>query len=469
MKRAFASLVAVLITPFGVHCANAAPEPIRPNILFIYMDDWGWGDLSSHGHPYLKTPNVDRLAAEGIDFQQFNVLCPVCSPSRAAAVTGNFPSRYSIRHALAGAEDNRRRNQCDWLDPKATTTARLFQQAGYATGHFGKWHLGRNPELRTADYGYAESWTWGGPGKDEEGNTHGVYEKAIAFLRAHRDQPFYLDLWPHETHAPQLPSEESLREYAHLDEQHRPYAASIADGDKGIGRVLDALKELGLEQNTLVLFSSDNGPEFTGGENEKELRGGYGTYYSTGSTGGLRGRKRSLYEGGVRVPFLVRWPGHTPAGSINMATVLTAADLLPTLCAAAGVALPSGYQSDGENVLDAFRGKPFVRSKPVFWDFRAGNRQVDCWAEIGVREGEWKLMMDANAQRRELYRVAGDRTESDEMGAQNLQTLERLTKLALDWKASLPAVPDPACCSPAKPPGKPGRAKPPENAVTGRN
>jgi arylsulfatase A-like enzyme len=469
MKRALVSLLAVLILPVSVLCAPAASESNRPNVLFIYMDDWGWGDLSCHGHPDLKTPNLDRLASEGIDFHQFNVLSPVCSPSRTAAVTGNFPSRYSIRHALAGAEDNRRRNQCDWLDPKATTTARLFQQAGYATGHFGKWHLGRNPELKTADYGYAESWTWGGPGKDDDGNTHGVYEKAIAFLRAHRDQPFYLDLWPHETHAPQLPSAESLREYAHLDEQHRPYAASIADGDKGIGRVLDALKELGLEDNTIVLFSSDNGPEFTGGENEKELRGGYGTYYSTGSTGGLRGHKRSLYEGGVRVPFLVRWPGHTPAGTKNEATLLTAVDLLPTLCAAAGVQLPENYHPDGENVLEVFHGRPFERTKPVFWDFRAGNRQAVCWASLSVREGEWKLVMDERAKRRELYRVGEDRAEAKDISGQHLQTVERLTKLALDWKASLPAAPDPACCSPVKPPGKQGRAKPPGNAGPGRN
>jgi N-acetylgalactosamine-6-sulfatase len=460
MKHALASLLAVLITPVSVLCAAAAPESIRPNVLFIYMDDWGWGDLSCHGHPYLKTPNLDRLAVEGTDFQQFNVLSPVCSPSRTAAVTGKFPSRYSIRHALGGAEDNRRLNQCDWLDPSVTTTARLFQQAGYATGHFGKWHLGRNPNLRTADYGYAESSTWAGPEKPDELGVHGVYEKAIAFLRAHRDQPFYLDLWPHETHAPQLPSEESMREYAHLDEQHRPYAASIADGDKGVGRVLNALKELGLEQNTIVLFSSDNGPESTGSEKEKQLRGGYGTYYSTGSTGGLRGRKRSLYEGGVRVPFLVRWPGHTPAGAKNEATVLTAVDLLPTLCAAAGVPLPGTYQSDGENVLEAFHGKPFERTKPVFWDFPAGNGRGLIWASLAVREGEWKLVMDERAKRRELYRVLEDRAEAQEISGQHLETVERLTKMALDWKASLPAAPDPACCSQAKP-GKARNARKP--------
>ena len=126
-KHALASLLAVLITPVSRLCAAAAPESTRPNVLFICMDDWGRGDLSCHGHSYLKTPNLDRLAAVGMDFQQFNVLSPVCSPSRTAAVTANFPSRYSIRHALAGADDNWRRNQCDWLDPWATTIARLFQ------------------------------------------------------------------------------------------------------------------------------------------------------------------------------------------------------------------------------------------------------------------------------------------------------------------------------------------------------
>jgi N-acetylgalactosamine-6-sulfatase len=160
------------------------------------------------------------------------------------------------------------------------------------------------------------------------------------------------------------------------------------------------------------------------------------------------------------VPFLVRWPGHTPAGAKNEATVLTAVDLLPTLCAAAGVPLPGTYQSDGENVLEALHGKPFERAKPVFWDFPGGNGQGLIWASLAVREGEWKLVMDERAKRRELYRVVEDRAEAQEISGQHIETVERLTKMALDWKASLPAAPDPACCSQAKP-GKARNARKP--------
>jgi N-acetylgalactosamine-6-sulfatase len=448
MKRTLTSLLAVFILPVSVRCAPETQDSSRPNVLFIYMDDWGWGDLSCHGHPNFKTPNVDRLAREGIDFQQFNVVSPVCSPSRVGAITGRFPSRYSIRHALATVEENRQYGQCDWLDPQAITTARLFQQAGYATGHFGKWHLGKGNELSTALYGYDESSTWGGPaigGKEDEVDRHGVYDRTVEFIRAHKEGPFYVELWPHETHAPQVPTEQSMREYAHLDERHRPYAASIADGDKGIGRVLNALEELGLERNTIVMFSSDNGPEVS--RNRKEIRGGYGTYYSTGSTGGLRGWKRSLFEGGVRVPMIVRWTGHAPAGIKNEATVLTAVDLLPTLCFAAGVSLPKGYEADGENLLDAFLGKPVTRTKPVFWECADVASGGDYWPRVAVRDGDWKLLMDRQGGRRELYHLSEDRAEAREVGAAHPEIVDRLTRLAMEWRATLPKQPNPAFCA----------------------
>lgn len=442
------ALLLVQIT--GLHAAVAS-DAARPNILFIFADDWGWGDLSCHGHPYIKTPNLDRLAAEGIDFQQFNVLSPVCSPSRVAAITGNFPARYSIREALSSPAENREKQQCDWLDPKAVTTARLLKEAGYVTGHFGKWHLGRSDAPPTAAYGFDESWTWGGPGHEqEERDFHGVFDKTIAFIRAHKDRPFYVDLWTHETHAPQVPTEESMKQYAHLDEERRPYAAATADGDKGIGRVLAALKELGLEGKTMVIFSSDNGPERTGTEKQKELRGGYGTYYSTGSTGGLRGRKRSLYEGGVRVPFIVRWPGHAPAGLKNDATAVAAVDLLPTFCAAAGVSLPPDYRPDGENLLEAFKGKPVTRTKPVFWEWSGYAAEPDWWPRLAVRDGEWKLVMDSSAKRVELHQLINDRAEAKDSAKEHPEIVARLTKLALDWKATLPGHPDPACVNQAK-------------------
>lgn len=458
MRHPLILLTALLLAPPGALDIMAAPDGPRPNILFIFADDWGWGDLSCHGHPYIKTPNLDRLAAEGVDFQQFNVLSPVCSPSRVAAITGRFPARYSIREALEAAPaGNREKGQCDWLDPKAVTTARLLKQAGYATGHFGKWHLGQGDEAPLPEaYGYDEYATWTGPRREtNEKDFHGVFDKTIAFIRAHKDRPFYVDLWMHETHAPQVPTDESMKQYAHLDEQHRPYAAATADGDKGVGRVLAVLKELGLEERTLVIFSSDNGPERTGQEKQKELRGGYGTYYSTGSTGGLRGRKRSLYEGGVRVPFIVRWPGHAPPGIRNDRTSIAAVDLLPTLCAAAGVSLPADFTPDGENLLAAFTGWPVARTRPIFWEWGGFNAEPDWWPRLALRDGDWKLVMDNDGKRVELHQLLNDRAEAGDSAKEHPEIVARLTKLALEWKATLPKQPDPACVTK----GDPGKAR----------
>ena len=193
-----------------------------------------------------------------------------------------------------------------------------------------------------------------------------------------------------------------------LDEQHRVYAAVIADGDRKVGQVLDTLHELKLDDNTLVIFSSDNGPEWTGPETMKTIRDGLGTYYSVGDTAGRRGRKRSLFEGGVNVPFIVRWPGHAPAGAKDNSTIIAAVDLLPTFCAVAGVPLPSEYRPDGENMLPAFEGHPVVRTKPLFWEWRGPSPEPDWWPRLAVREGDWKLVIGPTTERMELHNLAKD-------------------------------------------------------------
>ncbi|HEY2414273.1 MAG TPA: sulfatase-like hydrolase/transferase [Pirellulaceae bacterium] len=443
---------ALLVSLAVLHAAESG----KPNIVFIFADDWGWGDLSCHGHPWLKTPNLDRLASEGIDFQQFNVLNPVCSPSRCAAVTGHFPARYSIHQHFAAPAQNLERNMPDWLDPKAPTIARFLQQAGYRTGHFGKWHLtSRNihgaptPEA----YGFDEFSIFNGGAELPSADLHATPDNAVKFIRANKDRPFFVNVWLHESHLPHVPVKESLEKWQELDEQKRVYAAVITDGDNAVGRVLDALKATGVEQNTIVLFSSDNGPESTGNMPEQNLRDtdvgsvGFGGYYSVGSTSGLRGRKRSLFEGGVRVPFIVRWPGHTPAGAKNDSTVFTAVDLLPTLCAAAGVKLPLAYHGDGENLLAALNGQPAVRTRPIFWQWQGKMAEPDWWPRLAVREGEWKLALTDDAKRVELHRLNADRGESADAAPDHPDIVNRLTKLVLDWKITLPAKPDPLCIS----------------------
>jgi len=424
----------------------------RPNIVFIFADDWGWGDLTSHGSKWVKTPNLDRLAREGTDFYQFNVLNPVCSPSRTAAMTGQYPARWCVHEHFADVALNHQRGMPDWLDPKAPMLPRLLKIAGYRTGHFGKWHLTNRGAAGAPEppaYGFDEWAVFNGPG--QQAGLHDTASNAVHFIRAHQNEPFYLNVWLHETHTPHVPTKASMKQHGDLDEQKQVYAAVVSDGDNAVGRVLTALQETGLEQNTLVIFSSDNGPESTGPETKRQhsanAEQGLGTYYSVGETGGLRGRKRSLFEGGVRVPFIVRWPGHTPAGVVNRTTVVTAVDLLPTLCAAAGVSLPKEYQPDGENLLAPFEGKTVMRSKPVFWEWRGFARPPDWWPRLAVRDGNWKLYLDPGKNRSELYNQAQDRPEQQDEASQHPDIVARLRKLALDWKATLPEKPNPECMS----------------------
>ena len=427
-----------------------APAAERPNIVFIFADDWGWGDLSCHGHAWLKTPNLDRLAAEGLDFHQFNVLNPVCSPSRTAATTGRYPARYCIHQHFA-PRTNVQRGMPDWLDPQAPTLARFLKGAGYRTGHFGKWHLtnhGAEGAPSPQAYGFDESAVFNGAGV--EAGLHDTASNAVRFIQTAAGQPFYLNVWLHESHTPHVPTPESLAQWKHLDEQQQVYAAVITDGDRAVGAVLDALQAAGVASNTIVIFSADNGPEWTGNEKNKRMGEGWGTWASVGQAGGLRGRKRSLFEGGVRVPFLVRWPGHTPAGTTNSTTVFTAVDLLPTLCAAAGVALPPDYAGDGENLVAALRGEPAVRTQPIFWEWRGNATEPDWWPRLAVREGDWKLAMTYDGSRVELHNLAADRAEAKDVAKQHPDIVARLKQLALEWKKTLPSEPDPACISKAE-------------------
>ncbi len=440
----------------------------RPNVVFIFADDWGWGDLSCHGHPWLLTPNLDRLAREGTDFQQFNVLNPVCSPSRVAAMTGHYPARYAIHQHFASPAQNLERNMPDWLDPRAPTAARFFQQAGYRTGHFGKWHL-TSRDIHGAPpptaYGFDEFAIFNGAAELPSAGLHDTADNAVKFILASKGRPFFVDVWLHESHLPHVPTKASLEKWKDLDEQKQVYSAVITDGDNAVGKLLDALKTAGVEQNTIVLFSSDNGPESTGTDKDKGGRDestgdrGYGGYYSIGDTGGLRGRKRSLFEGGVRVPFLVRWPGHAPAGVKNETTVFSAVDLLPTLCAAAGIALPADYRGDGENLLAAFNGKNVARARPIFWEWTGKKAEPDWWPRLAVRDGDWKLVLTDDAKRAELHRIPADRAESADSAREYPEVVAQLTKLALDWKATLPSKPDPACISAADRAAKDAGAK----------
>ncbi len=447
MKRII-PIIAALLAPMPLlHAAEAEAPLAKPNIVFIYADDWGWGDLSCHGNTWLKTPHIDSLANEGIDFLQFNVLSPICSPSRAAALTGHYPSRYGINTVFG---PRRPPEMPDWLDGKAPTIPRYLKTAGYHTGHFGKWHLGDGGPTM-ADYGFDESATYHGPGPKVRPDGYDIADKAVEFIDANKDKTFFLNVWLHESHLAHTPSPESLELWKDLDERKQVYAAVITDGDNKVGMILDALKRHGLTENTLVVFSSDNGPAKTK-DGDKGVPGKWRGHYSIGETDGMRGQKGSLYEGGVRTPLIMRWPAKTPPGVKNDTTVLTAVDLLPTFCAAAGVTPSEDDELDGENLLEALKGKPVLRTRPLFWRITGREDDPNYWPNLAVREGDWKLVTTFDGSRVELHNLITNRDEKidKDQSKEHPEMVAKMTKMALDWYATHPTKADPTCIDPDK-------------------
>lgn len=423
----------------------------RPNVLFVLTDDMGWADPSCYGNKEVATPNLDRLAQEGRRFTQFYVASPVCSPSRTAFLTGCYPARWGMNYILLRPSENAAHDCVNWLDPKAPTLARTLQAAGYATAHFGKWHLGGGPGMDDApwpkEYGFDEShvncqgcgpridgFGSGGPLK-VEGRMLARHEftgfwadKAMDFMRRHKAGPFFVELWPQDVHAPFMPDPEELPHVAETPPERHKFNAVLKRYDREIGRVLDFLKREGLEENTLVVFASDNGPSPS---------------YKRHRTGGLRGEKYSLYEGGIRSPLLVRWPGHVPAGSTDSTSVLGAVDFFPTVCALSGIALPKDATPDGVDAGAALLGAPFVRSKPLLWEYGRKPNYLLAPKEgrsptLGVREGNWKLLINADGSKGELYDVEADPNETTNLAETQAEVAKRLSEQVLAWRRSLP-------------------------------
>lgn len=432
----------------------ATQEPLAqrpPSVVFVLADDLGWGDLSCYGHQQLHTPHIDRLAREGTLFTQFYVGAPVCSPSRGAFLTGRFPASLGLHDAFAIPRRNEEKGlEVDWLDPETPNVARLLHDAGYRTAHFGKWHLGRGkgaPEVGAYGFDEHRSTSATGPGWPDEADpgfrarsTELLVDEVLRFVEEDPERPFYVQCWTLLVHATLLPTEEQMAPFEPFGPEDVPwpgtkevYYASVAELDRQIGRLLEGLDALGLADDTIVVFSSDNGPE------DIEIRNA--SHSGIGSTGPFRGRKRSLYEGGVRMPLLVRWPGHVPAGRVEDAAVLAGVDFLPTLCALAGASLPDGLALDGEDASDVWLGASRPRTKSLLWERRYANYgpTVDRSPSLAIRSGPWKLLMNPDESRVELYDVPRDPTELHELSAGQPELVQRLARELLAWRATLPA------------------------------
>ncbi|WP_417444067.1 sulfatase-like hydrolase/transferase [Joostella sp.] len=419
----------------------------RPNIILIFADDWGYGDLGIHGSSFCKTPNLDKMAAEGIDFQNFSVVNPVCSPSRVGVITGQYPARQSVHGHFATVASHIKRGMPDWLDPKAPSLPRMLKSAGYKTAHFGKWHL-TNTHVKDApsplEYGYDEYGAFNLPSNLHQMHVDSTLYKTIDFAKRNKEQPFFINAWIHATHTPHYPKKKYMDKFSHLDEQKQVYAAVVAEYDDRIGELFKTLKEIGVDNNTLVLFSSDNGPEITGNHlksDDNSTGPGLATYYSVGETNGLRGQKRSLFAGGIRIPFIARWPGTIPAGVIDKTTELTTVDLLPTFLDLASAKFPKGYEPDGVNIVDALKGKGFKRDKAIYWNWLFAPNKPNFWPEAGIQENNWKLLVSYKLGKTELYNITSDWAEQKDVSLEYPEKVEELLKKLKTFESTLPKNP----------------------------
>jgi N-acetylgalactosamine-6-sulfatase len=429
--------------------ARLAAVAEKPNVVFILVDDLGWGDLGCYGNRQIRTPNLDRMAEEGTMFTQFYVNSSVCSPSRTAFLTGQYPARWGIHDYLSGPNLNKRRGMPNELDPTSPQIGRQLKQAGYVTGHFGKWHLGR---VSCAEYGFDHFKTFvGPPPKWDEAATDPQFwakstdyfvDGAIRFIEANREKPFFVNVWTTLPHAPILPTDEQLDQYDHFRSRSplftspwQIYYAAVTSVDKAIGRLLARLDDLELTDNTLVLFSSDNGPEDLAIDDSR--------HSGVGSPGPLRGRKRSLYDGGVRTPLIVRWPGHVSSGRIDTESVVSAVDFFPTLCEISGAPLPYEYEGDGEDVSDILRGQSRARRKPLMWEwrYRVFGHPFNRSPMLAIRDDQWKLLMNPDRSRIELYNMRSDPREMTNVAPHHAELVERLSKAVIAWQTTLPKGP----------------------------
>jgi len=400
----------------------SAESERRPNIVVILSDDQGYGDLGIHGNPSIKTPNIDRLASEGVRIKDFYV-SPLCSPTRASLLTGRYNHRTGVMWPARGGEV---------LRPRETTIAEVLKQAGYRTGIVGKWHLGRYNGYGPADQGFDEFFGFRDGMIDDyfdpvlEHNGKPVWtggyvtdiltERAVKFIESNQSSPFFLYL---AYNAPHVPSQAPQKYIENYVKQGLPLSVAKLYGmvscmDDGIGRVVDALSRLGLEKDTAVFFLSDNGPHMESSTEYQRFMSAESLKYDAMWRGterfnaNLRGEKGNLYEGGIKVPFIARWPAHFAKGRIADA-MAAHLDLFPTILELCNIPAPTRLKLDGKSMVSLLRHGEgaALHEKLFFWcdqvEPNRSDRLLYPQVNYAVRSGNWKLVKG-----KELYDLAQD-------------------------------------------------------------
>ncbi len=461
--------------------AAAGPQARKPNVVFILADDLGWTDLGCYGSRYYETPHIDRLAAEGMRFTQGYTCGPNCQPTRAALMTGQYGPRTGI-YTVGRTDrfDTSMRplvpvENVTKLAPEKTTWAEALRHAGYATGLFGKWHLGEDPEHHPLAQGFDEAIVSMGRHFDFKTNPKieippGAYladfltDRAIGFIERHKDRPFLLCLHHFAVHSPYQAKDATMTRFDGKPPAggHKSpvYAAMLSSLDDSVGRVVARLDELGLSPNTLVVFTSDNGG--VGGY----VAAGVKTKEGITDNAPLRGGKGMLYEGGVRVPFIFRWPGHIQAQTLCDEPILSV-DLFPTLLALSGAPAPEHQPLDGLSLVPLFDsgGSARLARDALYWHFPGYlGSGPNIWRTTpagAIRVGDDKLIEFFEDGRRELYNLRDDPGERRDLAKEQPERVRDLHAKLAAWRQRVGApMPTPRAVAGDQAPSKKAKSTP---------
>ncbi|MBD0405133.1 sulfatase [Flammeovirga sp. EKP202] len=426
----------------GIASEGEKKRKQQPNIIFIFADDLGYGDLGCYGHPYIKTPNIDKLAEEGTRFTRMYATGVTCSPSRTGFLTSRHPASYQKFMPFHGFSGR-------------TTITELLHNNGYYVGHIGKWHISGDENPPHGTYGMDFIKVMGNAEEKTAGRDDDIFAEAELFLeqRSQSDQPFYLNIWGHISHFAVDPHERFSEEFnevnvdasqfdkyyqkklkkaqelgGDVNQSFRNYLGDVWSLDLAVGRLLKKLDDLGLTQNTIIVFSSDQGPAPVKMNKKKDPNV---VANMLGWAGGLRGGKHEQFEGGVRIPFIVKYPNHVPEGHINTTSVLSGLDWLPTLCTITNTSFDVS-QYEGKDVSEIWFGKEYTPKRYLYWKTNSPN------GAVSILNQNWKAHYLKKQKKYVLFNLTQDAGETTDVAQDNPEVLKDLIEKVEAWNNTLP-------------------------------
>lgn len=449
-------------TVFGCFTFGHVQNPTPPNIVFILADDLGWADLPVYGNTFNEAPHITQLAEDGMRFVNAYAAAPVCSPTRASIQSGQYPARVGVTDFIPGHWRPYEKvivpsNRTQFLPGRIITLAEALKPAGYATAYFGKWHLGNDPEHHPLAQGYDEANVGTGfynvnmiPPRPEDKSdrlSKRITTYGTEFIRKNKDQPFFLFLSHYDVHVQLDADQDLIRKYQSKEKDdtfpsNPIYAAMIEHVDRSVAKVIKVLEEEGLSENTVVIFFSDNGGLISRfdripliAKSKLDLFGDSPRQYIASSNAPLRGEKGTVYEGGIREPLIVKWPGQIPAGEVSEA-LISSVDFYPTLLKLAGVKPPVSQTLDGESLVPILTSNQFDSERALFWHYPVYHHDVPASA---VRKGDWKLIENLVTGQSSLYYLPSDISEAMDLSGLYPDKAKNMHTLLLQWQQQVGA------------------------------